>query len=219
VVEAQHVAATMQLVHSVAEQSVLESILEDSKPKLPAKTEKLHYLLATPFRYRPHAGSRFRSAFSAGVWYGAQELRTALAEKSYWQLRFLLESPNLTELAPVTNTAFQASLRGLTLDLTVGPLVGDRPKWTDRKDYGTTQNLANLAREANIEVIRYESVRDPLHGACTAVLAPTAFHRPKPLKQETWFVAVSRERVRCVNAENGEETWEFTSAQLTGETG
>jgi hypothetical protein len=32
---------------------VLERTLEESKPPLPDGTEKLHCLLATPFRYRP----------------------------------------------------------------------------------------------------------------------------------------------------------------------
>ena len=61
VVEAQHTASTMRLADSLAEQAVLESILEDSKPRMPDEAEKLHYLLATPFRYRPRSGSRFRS--------------------------------------------------------------------------------------------------------------------------------------------------------------
>src|SRR4029077_5018329 len=88
VVESQHTASTMRLADSLEEQAVLEAILEASKPALPLYVAKLHYLLATPFRYRPHQGSRFRAAFDPGVWYGAEVLRTALAEKSYWRLRF-----------------------------------------------------------------------------------------------------------------------------------
>ena len=30
-----------------------------------------HYLLSTPFRYRPVHASRFRKAGSLGLWYGA----------------------------------------------------------------------------------------------------------------------------------------------------
>ena len=83
----------MRLADSLEEQTVLEAILEDSKPLLPPGVAKLHYLLATPFRYRPHQGSRFRAPLEAGVWYGEEVLRTALAEKSYWRVRFLLDSP------------------------------------------------------------------------------------------------------------------------------
>jgi len=218
VVEAQHTASTMRLVDSLEEQAVLESVLEASKPPLPPALRKLHYLLATPFRYRPHRGSRFRTVFQAGVWYGAEALRTALAEKSYWRLRFLLDSPGTPDLRPVPHTAFQASVRSTTaLDLTLAPLLGDRSTWTNRTSYEGTQALAATAREARIQIIRYESVRDPQHAACAAVLDPIVFGRGKPRSQETWFIAASRERVRCAKDERGGATWEFAEAQLLGE--
>jgi len=215
VVEAQHLASTMRLVSSLEEQSMLEAILEESKPELPAGSASLHYLLVTPFRYRPHAGSRFRAAFEAGVWYGAEALRTALAEKSYWRLRFLLDSPGTPDLKPVPHTAFRAAVRSsAALDLTLPPLVRDRAAWTARTDYAATQALASAARAAAITCIRYESVRDPQHGACTAVLSPEVFGRARPRAQETWFIAASRERVRCAQHERGGSMWEFTSGQL-----
>jgi hypothetical protein len=218
VVEAQHTASTMRLADSLEEQTVLELILEDSKPPLPAAARKLHYLLATPFRYRPHLPSRFRAPLEAGVWYGAEVLRTALAEKSYWRLRFLLDSPQTPALKPVPHTAFRAAVRSATtLDLTCAPLLRDRLLWTDRGSYAATQELATAARAAQFEVIRYESVRDPERAACAAVLDPAAFGRGKPRGQETWFIVASRERVRCARDERGGATWEFTATQLTGD--
>ncbi len=215
VVEAQHLASTMRLVASLEEQSSLEAILEQSKPPLPAESAPLHYLLATPFRYRPHAGSRFRAAFEPGVWYGAEMLRTALAEKSYWRLRFLLDSPGTPDLKPVPHTAFRAAVRcEAALDLTAAPLVRERPAWTARTDYRHTQALASAARAAGITCIRYESVRDPEHAACVAVLSPRVFGRGRPRAQQTWFIAASRERVRCAKQERGGAMWEFTRAQL-----
>jgi hypothetical protein len=215
VVEAQHLASTMRLVASLEEQSTLEAILEQSKPPLPADSAALHYLLATPFRYRPHAGSRFRAAFEPGVWYGAETLRTALAEKSYWRLRFLLDSPGTPDLKPVPHTAFRAAVRSeAALDLTAAPLVGERTAWTARTDYRHTQALASAAPAAGITCIRYESVRDPEHAACVAVLSPRVFGRGRPRAQETWFIAASRERVRCAKQERGGAMWEFTRAQL-----
>ena len=64
VVEAQHRVSTMKLVDTLAEQSLLESILDASKPPVPPECERLHYLLSTPFRYgAPYpSGSRFRRA-------------------------------------------------------------------------------------------------------------------------------------------------------------
>jgi hypothetical protein len=214
VVEAQHTASTMRLGDSLAEQALLESILEASKPPLPPGTAKLHYLLATPFRYRPRSGSRFRAPFDGGVWYGAEALRTALAEKSYWRLRFLLDSPGTPDLKPVTHTAFAASVRGKSIDLTVLPLSKDRAAWTHHSDYTRTQALAAAAREAQVELIRYESVRDPEHAACVAALVPGVFGRGAPKQQQTWFIAASRARVRCVAGARGGETWEFDARTL-----
>jgi hypothetical protein len=207
----------MRLVDSVEEQTILESILEESKPPLPPAARALHYLLVTPFRYRPHHGSRFRAPLEAGVWYGAEALRTALAEKSYWRLRFLLDSPETPELRPVPHTAFTAAVRtSAALDLTRAPLARDRAVWTQRTSYNGTQALAEAARAAHLQIIRYESVRDPEHAACAAILTPLVFRRGKPRSQETWFIAASRARVRCARDARGDETWEFTAAQLLG---
>src|SRR5437016_1042669 len=159
----------MRLADSLEEQAALELILEASKPPLPPAVRRLHYLLATPFRYRPHLGSRFRAAFDAGVWYGAEALRTALAEKSYWRLRFLLDSPGTPDLKAVPHTAFRAGVRtAAALDLTLPPLKRERAVWTHRTSYEGTQAFARLAREARIQIIRYESVRDPERAACLA---------------------------------------------------
>jgi hypothetical protein len=217
VVEAQYRAATMRLTDSLEEQAVLESVLEESKPALPQGAQGLHYLLATPFRYRPHTGSRFRQPFEAGVWYGAEALRTALAEKSYWRLRFLLDSPGTPELKPVPHTAFSAAVRTqAALDLTREPLVRERRAWSDPQDYSRTQALAQAARAAQLVCIRYESVRDPEHAACVAVLSPEAFGRGRPRQQQAWFIAASRERVRCAQEERGAASFEFSAAQLLG---
>jgi hypothetical protein len=216
VVEAQYTASTMRLVDSLREQALLESILEEGKPALPADTRQLDYLLATPFRYRPWAGSRFRAAHDAGVWYGAEALRTALAEKSYWQLRFLLDSPRTPDLRPVPHTAFSAAVRALALDVTRPPLARDRAVWTHSTNYAPTQALAATARDAKIQMIRYESVRDPEHAAAAAVLTPAAFHRSRPRLQETWWLAASRARVRCAKDPLRGPGWEFTKEQLIG---
>ena len=153
----------MRLTDSLEEQALLEAVLEESKPVLPDTVRRLHYLLATPYRYRPHVGSRFRAALERGVWYGAEALRTALAEKSYWRLRFLLDSPATPDLKPVPHTAFQAAVRSrAALDLTRPPFVRERVAWTHSSDYQSTQAFAAVAREAHIQLIRYESVLDPV---------------------------------------------------------
>ena len=212
VVEAQHTASTMRLVDSLAEQMLLEQLLEASKPPIPAAAASLHYLLATPFRYRPAQGSRFRAPQQAGVWYGAEHLRTALAEKSYWRQRFLLDSPGTPELGPVPHTAFTAAMHSArALDLTKPPLVRDLKHWKDPDDYTATQHLAAQARAAEppLQVIRYVSVRDPRPGHCAVLFDPAVFKSPAPLHQETWFLAATRQRVRCVRDVPGAEPAAF----------
>lgn len=211
VVEAQHAAATMRLVESLADQAVLERTLDESKPPLPEGTEKLHYLLATPFRYRPRLDSRFRASFDAGAWYGAEELRTAMAEKAYWRLRFLLDSPDTPDLPPVPHTAFIGAVRGRAIDLTRAPFARDRTVWMHPTDYQRTQAIAAVGRASGADMIRYESVRDPEHAACVVLLRPSAFTRPSPRQQQTWFLAAARTHVRCLRDGEG---WEFTRAQL-----
>lgn len=61
------------------------------------------------------------------------------------------------------------------LDLTQPPLADDHASWTDPVDYSATQNLAGAARQAAIELIRYQSVRHP-EGRCLAILTPRVFN-------------------------------------------
>jgi len=192
-VESQHIASTRRLVDSNAEQAVLEDILEASKPRAPASAAGLDYLLATPFRYPPWGrGSRFRSVADPGVFYAADERRTACAELGYWRWRFVTESSGLTGLGPVAHTLFQVRLEARAIDLRRKAFSRDSKKWTDPDHYAATQALAAVAREAPVSLIRYESVRDPQKGGCAAILEPGAFAAPKPLAYQTWFLTVTR---------------------------
>lgn len=213
-VEAQHLVSTASLVDTLAEQQVLETLLESSKPRVPAQSKHLHWLLFTPFRYAPPpGGSRFRGRHDPGVLYAADEIRTACAELGYWRWRHLLDSPALTAMPQRPQTVFQIGLRGSTIDLREPPLVRQRRKWTDPHDYSATQRLATRARAQQIELIRYESVRDPQHAGCVAVLDAVAFGHPAPLAQETWLLHVKRERVTWVRSNPLRlERYEFVAA-------
>jgi len=194
-VEAQHIVSTLRLVATAEEQFVLERILEESKPPVPAGARRLHYLLATPFRYPAPLGSRFRAPTDSGVWYGAEAQRTACAELGYWRWRFLLDAPALESLGPSPQTVFQAAIDARVVDLTRPPFKRDRSAWSDPLDYSATQAFAGIARAGEVQAIRYESVRDPQHAGAVAVLRPEVFKPPTPLRQSTWFLSVRRERV------------------------
>ena len=196
-VEGQQVVATMLLVDSAEEQLVLEQLLDQAKPPIPADTAGLHYLLFTPFRYPPIGiGSRFRRPDDPGVFYGAEAIRTACAELGYWRWRFLIESPALESIDPAPQTVFQIAVGGRSVDLREPPLARQRKKWTDPADYQPCQQFAAAARDQGIQLIRYQSVRDPKQGGAAAVLTPTAFRSRTPKIEETWYLAVERGRVR-----------------------
>jgi RES domain len=194
-VEAQHRVATSRLVDTLQEQALLEQLLDDAKPVAPSSPR--HYLLTTPFRYPPPypGGSRFRSPTDPGVFYGADERRTACAELGFWRWRFLLDSPALPRLEPLPQTLFQAPVDALAADLTVPPLVRDAALWRSPTNYAHCQQFAPVAREAGADVIRYASVRDPEQGMCGAVLSLKGF-TAGPLVEQSWLLGVTRERVQ-----------------------
>jgi hypothetical protein len=194
-VEAQHIASTLRLVAGVEEQLVLERLLDQSKPPLPAAAGDLHYLLSTPFRYSSPIGSRFRAPADLGIWYGAEAQRTACAELGYWRWRFLMDSDALEAIGPSPQSVFRAGIDARLIDLTQSPFKKSRADWTHPNDYAPSQDLARAARLAAVDAIRYESVRDPEHGAAVAVLQPSCFKPHKPLEQQTWFLTVRRSAV------------------------
>ena len=196
-VEAQHIAATMKLVNTLAEQDLLETLLEDSKPMLPAAAAGLDYLLATPFRYDPmRPGSRFRAVINPGVFYGAESVRTASAELGYWRWKFLMDAVDLIKLEPAAHTAFRVEVSTLAVDLRHSPFNVAATAWTHPSDYSATQAFAQVARAANLGGIVYQSVRDPQAAWCIALLTPQAFAKPKPHPvMQTWWLAAHQDEV------------------------
>ncbi|MDF3073437.1 MAG: hypothetical protein K0S54_1104 [Alphaproteobacteria bacterium] len=202
-VEAQHRVSTLKLVDTVEEQTLLERLIDDSKPVIPLECRHLEYLLATPFRYgAPYPrGSRFRRAgLSEGVFYAAEAVRTAVAETVFARLLFFAESPatpwprNAAE-----HTAFSVSYRSdKAIDLTAGMLARQRAAWTHPTDYAPCQNLAGQARDAGIDLIRYESARDPGRGANLALLRCRVFARPKPVERQSWWIRLSASGAQMV---------------------
>lgn len=212
VVESQRFASTMKLVDSVAEQALLEELVEEAKPARPTGTEKLHYLLATPFRY-PSArhGSRFRGPADPGVFYGCEDLRTGCAEVGYWRWRFLTDAPALARVDPVAMTAFRVHVETQAVDLRRAPFARAAAVWTHPTDYGGTQAFARVAREASAGAIAYRSVRDPADGTCVAVLDPGAFKKRVPDREtQEWWLAVRPDGIAWRRGQG--EALEFDSA-------
>lgn len=192
----------MKLVDTLAEQDLLETLLEDTKPPVPAECRDLHYLLSTPFRYgAPYpSGSRFRRAgFTPGVFYGSTAPATAVAETAFHRLLFYAESPATPWPATAGEyTVFSVPYKtSAGLDLTSPPLVEDRQRWTHPTDYAACQRLADRARDARIDVLKYPSAR-AAEGVNLALLTCKAFAATAPQERQGWRLHLSAHGVRAV---------------------
>ena len=195
-VEAQHRVSTLKLTDTLAEQSLLEDLIEATKPGLQEDARDLHYLLATPFRYGAvyPSGSRFRRAGrTPGVFYAAEDPVTSVAEIAFYRLLFFAESPSTPWPENAAEfTAFSVAVStGRLLDLTHEPFLQDGALWEDLTDYSACQALADATRAVETEVIRYRSVRDPGQGANLALLKRSAFASPTPVDRQTWRIRLS----------------------------
>lgn len=202
-VEAQHRVSTLKLVDTLDEQALIEDLIEETKSPVPPECRPLDYLFSTPFRYSavyPH-GSRFRRAGrTPGVYYAAEEPRTAVAEIAFYRLLFFAESPDTPWPSdPGEYTAFAAAVATeQTVDLTVVSLARDKARWTHLTDYTATQALADTSRAASVAIIRYESVRDPHAGANLAILTCRAFSQPRPVERQTWRIRLSASGIQAI---------------------
>jgi hypothetical protein len=210
VVEAQQRVSTMKIVDTLGEQAILESLLEGTKPPVPPECRHLHYLLATPFRYgAPYpSGSRFRRpGYTPGVFYGSTAPATAVAEAAFHRLLFYADSPGTPWPANAgEHTTFSIRFRTAAgLDLTLPPLSADRDRWTHPTDYSACQGLADRAREAGVEVLRYGSARAAV-GVNLALFRCGAFAVREPVERQTWRIQLGAHGARAVCA--------FPQAQL-----
>jgi hypothetical protein len=210
-VEAQHVVATMRLVDSLEEQRVLEELLETSKPAILPDAQGRHYLIFTPFRYRSPLPSRFRRPSDPGVWYGAEDLKTACAEVAYWKWRFLMDSDALAgEAMHTEHTFFNARVRGSCADLTASPWKAGARAWRHKANYSGCHDVADEARKRKVAWIRYATVRAPA-GVCGAVFRVDALSLADAFEQQTWACKTSRRGAYLQRAGRGER-YEFSAA-------
>jgi hypothetical protein len=90
---------------------------------------------------------------------------------------------------------FKVPVAGTAIDLRELPFERDRDRWTHRSDYGDCQAIGRAAREAGVQWLRYESVRDSRHGGCGAVFDAGAFASRVPTDQQGWILTVTHSRV------------------------
>jgi hypothetical protein len=197
VVEAQNRISTAKLTDSAAEQTILEELIEQTKPPVPPECLHLHYLLSTPFRYR--APYPIGSRFTLGVYYASEHPHTAIAELSFHRILFFSESPNTRWPSDAGEyTAFAAEYAAKSIDLTVPPLNSRARFWSDPTRYEECQKLADLARAGDVDLIKYASVRDPDHRLNHAILSGRVFTNPEPITPQTWRILLGNNGARAL---------------------
>jgi len=204
-VESQAQVATLQLVDTLAEQALLEELLETSKPPLPQSAEPLHYLLKTPFRYPPlRWGSRFGGVHEPSLFYGALRLDTAMAEAAYY--RFLLWDG--MRVAPPSgrilseHCTFEARYqveRGVQLQHP--PFTQYQAELCHTSRYQACQAVGTAMREAGVEAFEYRSARCPLQGNNVALFVPAALAEKRPRNLMSWLCETTGEYVAFKNAQ------------------
>ena len=107
-----------------------------------------------------------------------------------------MDATELERLEPVAHTAFQVAVATTVVDLQRPPFDADAGLWQHPTDYNATQQLARVARDAEVGGILYRSVRDPSPAWCLALLTPAGFANPRPhAERQTWYLAVTRHEV------------------------
>ncbi len=210
-VESQEQVATRHLVDSLAEQAVLEALIESSKPPLPEGARRLHWLLATPFRYPPLAhGSRFGRRHDPALFYASLSRETLLHECAYYRFVFrtgMVEPPP----APLQSqhTLFRArygSAQGVRLQ--APPFDAFRDTLRSPTDYGPTQALGQAMRKAGVVLFEYASARDPAGGTNVALFSPEGLRSRRPSGQQAWLCETGDEQVGFwAKGEDG--AWQF----------
>ena len=159
-------------------------------------------------------GSRFRRVNQRqGALYASEAYETAIAELAFYRFLFFREAPGMQLPAnPVEHTAFRLSVKCQTmLDLTQLPFSAQATDWLSPFDYSACQGIADQAREAGIQAIRYQSVRDPEKGANVVVLDPAALSCKEPLTLQTWHIFTRSSAVQAT-CEMPRQQLEFNSS-------
>lgn len=199
VVESQEDIATLDLVDTLAEQSLLEELLDDSKPTMPESARELHYLLSTPFRYPPlQWGSRFGTATEASLFYGALKPETAFAELAFY--RFVFRAGMETDFPQktiVTNhTLFSAKyILNPGLDLRVAPFENYSDILRHKSNYGSAQKLGTAMRTAGFNGFHFTSARCPNKGTNVALFTPDGISSKRPVEQNQCYCETGAEYV------------------------
>ena len=212
VVEDQEEIATLALVDSIDEHSLLESILEDSKPS--SSIHHKDYLINTPFRYAPlNYGSRFGSRFENSLFYGSLSQQTVLAEVAYYRSLFWSHiSKPPTEAIKTSHTLFNVNY-SIEQGVKLQSCTQWQKKLTHPNDYNFTQNVGSSMREIGVEGFEFVSARDKQKGVNVAFFNPNPIRSKRALNKETLQCITNSTRV-SFKQKGTFKTWSYISIEV-----
>lgn len=196
IVENQGRVETNALVDDLAEQEVLEELLEGSKPHFDLRP---HYLLTTPFRYPPLKwGSRFGKRMEKSLFYGSYRIETVLAECAFYRFLFLQGMSYLPgDIKIITqHTVFSARFAANPgIALFKFPFEAYQHELTDQSSYHATQALGQVLREKGYLGFSFTSARCPNQGKNIGLFEKTALISQSPDRQELYLCETRAEQV------------------------
>ncbi|MBX2849561.1 MAG: RES family NAD+ phosphorylase [Acidiferrobacterales bacterium] len=197
-VETQETAATLNIVDSMEEQSLLEELLDEAKPPYRSGTENMHYLLKTAFRYPPlKHGSRFGNRTMPSFFYASETIQTVLAETAYYRFVFLYDMQDqYANTIDSKHCLFNVSVRTKKcLNLCSKKYSPIRAALIDIKDYSYCQAIGDWAvTKKSTELIRFYSARH-YQQVNIAVAEPKTIVSKSPNSMQSWLCRTSAQRI------------------------
>lgn len=206
IVETQEYAATSNIVDDLAEQHLLEQLLDEVKPAYRPDTAERHYLISTPFRYPPlNYGSRFGDTTMPSYFYGAEQVSTVLAECAFYRFVFLsdmaipyqgtvqsqhsifsvnIASEHCCDLTQLTDPQHVDALRS-PHSYQISQALGR---------YLTGHSNKLTAEQAKADVIRFFSAREA-QGVNLAIATPDVITSKKPEQMQLWLCQTTHHQV------------------------
>ena len=176
--------------------------------------------MTTPFRYPPlKFGSRFGSRLQPSLFYGAERLRTALAESAYYRLLFYsaMSTAPASQKMTTEHTVFgarYATHKGAQLHKF--PFSRFIKELTSPTSYELTQALGSRLRGLGVDLFLYTSARDTQKGINIALFRPTPFIDRKPVFQSRWLCETTSQGVTFYNKAQGSHYYAMEEFTING---
>ena len=203
-VETQETAATLNVVDSMEEQSLLEDLLDQIKPPCRDGTQGMHFLFKTAFRYPPlKHGSRFGNRSMPSFFYASESIKTVLAETAYYRFVFLndMQTPYDNPIDS-EHSLFNASIKtNKCLDLCAKKYITIQDRLLDTQNYTYCHAVGQWAvSQKAAEVIRYYSARHSGH-TNVAIAEPNSIISKTPNSLQSWLCRTTNDKISFSNRE------------------